>query len=208
MRLHCWEMGYPFVGSVVEQVGPSTPYGNWEHCLCYENGHFHHPPPRSQRTGTVIPTTPMTTVPILCNQSSPNATSRNITTPEDLSIFFEVMHPDNQMARPYFQKTVKGFEARATRKQVGVHYGQWMWWTRDGWDTKDNRGPNHQMLKQNHYNCIVCRIFFVLLQKVLWRYCRSNYGENNPILFHNCTTKRKATDYQYRLHKRKWNNRL
>lgn len=43
---------------------------------------------------TPIPT--MTTVPIIAYPSGPNATSRNRTTPEDLSMFFDTVQPDNQ----------------------------------------------------------------------------------------------------------------
>ena len=91
------------------------------------------------------------------------------------------------------RKLVDVFRNGATRKAVG--YSGWM----------GHRGQPDR-LKLNRQNCTVFRIFFVLLQKVLWRYCRSNYGEKSLILFHNCTTKRKATGYQYRLYKKRWNN--
>ena len=52
----------------------------------------------------------MATVPIIAHPSSPNATGRNVTTPEDLSMFFEVMQPRNQMARHLFQKVEQIFE--------------------------------------------------------------------------------------------------
>jgi hypothetical protein len=39
-----------------------------------------------------------------------DATSRNISTLESLSAFFEVMQPDNLMARHHIQKSVRLFE--------------------------------------------------------------------------------------------------
>lgn len=87
------------------------------------------------------------------------------------------------------------FEMMQLGKQSG--YSGWM----------GHRGQPDR-LKLNRQNCTVFRIFFVLLQKVLWRYCRSNYGEKSLILFHNCTTKRKATGYQYQLYKKRSSNWL
>lgn len=61
------------------------------------------PSSTNSKNGDGNPTTPMTIVPTICNPSSHNATSRNITTPEDLSMFFEKVQLGNQ-----------------------VHHGQWM----------------------------------------------------------------------------------
>ena len=104
---------------------------------------FPHPPqqPQSTHSSRTITIPQMTTVPTYahrCNPSSPNATSRTTSTLGSLSAFFGVMQPDNRMTRHHFQKSVSLFEARATRKSVGVHHGQRDRWTRKGngvkWD--------------------------------------------------------------------------
>lgn len=153
----------------------------------------------------------MTTVPTYahrCNRLSLDATCRTTSTLGSLSAFFGVMQPDNLMARHHFQKSERHFEARATRKSVGVYLAQRNWWTRNGQDTGDNRRAKHLQLKLKHHNCIVCRTFFVLLQKVLWRYCWSKYGVKALFLFHNCTTEMENPDNQYRLYKKRWSKSL
>ena len=70
---------------------------------------FPHPPqqPQSTHSSRTITIPQMTTVPTYahrCNPSSPNATCRTTSTLGNLSMFFEMMQPDNRMSPTPFSE--------------------------------------------------------------------------------------------------------
>ena len=70
---------------------------------------FPHPPqqPQSTHSSRTITIPQMTTVPTYahrCNPSSPNATSRTTSTLGNLSMFFEMMQPDNRLSPTPFSE--------------------------------------------------------------------------------------------------------
>lgn len=122
------------------------------------------PHPQQPPSATPIPIYPSHRWPLSPSMHT-DATCRTTSTLGNLSKFFEMMQPDNLMARHHIQKSVRLFEALTLGNQSGCISVKGC----DELGMDGIRGttgePTIYSWKLKHHNCIGCRIFSYLCRE-------------------------------------------